>query len=74
MRPFVTIYRSYIGIPAFLLFWVGYKLWYRTKTIPADQVDLITGKREIDEEEDRYIAEQELKGPQTFWLKLWDSL
>lgn len=67
-------YRSYIGIPIFLILWLGYKVYYKTKTIPAAYVDLVTGKREIDEEEAKFIAEQELKGPQTRWQRLWDSL
>ena len=67
-------HRSYIGIPVFLILWFGYKFHYKTKTIPAAQVDLVTGKREIDEEEARFIAAQELKGPRTRRQKLWDAL
>ena len=56
------------------MFYVGYKVYYRTSLIPSDQVDLITGKREIDEEEERFNHEEELKGPRTRLQKLWDSL
>ena len=58
----------------FFILWFGYKFYYKTKTIPAAHVDLVTGKREIDEEEARFIAEQELKGPRTRRQKLWDAL
>lgn len=56
------------------MFYVGYKVYYRTSLIPSDQVDLITGKREIDEEEERFNKEQEMLGPRTKWQRIWDSL
>ncbi|VDC06533.1 unnamed protein product [Peniophora sp. CBMAI 1063] len=68
---FVT---AYIGLPVFFIFWAGYKLYYKTKMIPADKVDLITGLRDIDEEEERFIQEQEAKGPRSLRKRLWDSL
>lgn len=69
-----SIIRSYIAIPVFLIIWMGYKIYHKTKVIPPESVDLITGKREIDEEEDRYVAEQELKGPLTRGQKFWNAL
>ncbi|KAH8106707.1 dicarbixylic amino acid permease [Cristinia sonorae] len=69
-----TFVTSYIALPAFVLFWGGYKLYYRSKVIPPEKVDLITGKREIDEEEERFNAEEAAKGPRTKWQKIWDSL
>ena len=74
--PFTTdtFITSYIALPAFVLFWAGYKLWFRTKVIPIERVDLVTGKREIDEEEERFNQLEALKGPRTRWQKLWDSL
>ena len=69
-----TFVTSYIALPTFVLFWGGYKLYYRTRVIPAEMVDLITGKREIDEEEERFNREQELKGPRSRWGQFWDSL
>ncbi|THG95064.1 hypothetical protein EW026_g6520 [Hermanssonia centrifuga] len=74
--PFTTdtFVTSYIAIPAFVLFWASYKIWYRTKVIPVERVDLITGKREIDEEEERFNHEEAMKGPRTKWEKVWDSL
>ncbi|KAG9124730.1 hypothetical protein FRC07_010465 [Ceratobasidium sp. 392] len=65
---------SYIGAPIFFFLWLGYKLYYKTSVIPPEQVDLITGKREIDEEEEQYLAAQDALGPQTWKQKLWDSL
>lgn len=69
-----TFVTSYIALPTFVLFWGVYKIWYRTKVIPADKVDLITGMREIDEEEERFNNEQALKGPKTGWRKFFDLL
>lgn len=69
-----TFVTSYIGIPVFILFYCGYKFYYRTSLIPSDKVDLITGKREIDEEEERFNKEQEARGPRTRWQKIWEDL
>ena len=61
---------SYIAIPTFFIFWIGYKVFYRTKLIPLDKVDLDTGRREILEEEERFREKEALKGPQTKWQKI----
>lgn len=68
-----TFVTSYIAIPAFVLFWGGYKLWFRTSVIPVEKVDLITGKREIDEEEERFNAAEAAKGPRTRWQRIFDQ-
>lgn len=65
---------SYIGLPIFVILWGGYKVYYRTSMIPPHEVDLITGKREIDEEEEQFVAEEEAKGPRNFLQRMWDSL
>lgn len=65
-----TFVTSYIAIPAFFLFWIGYKLLYRTKVIPLEKVDLDTGRREILEEEERFCEMEALKGPKTRWQKI----
>jgi len=65
---------NYIGIPVFFVFWLSYKLVKKTKVIPPEHVDLVTGIQEIDDEEKRYLLEEEAKGPQKWYKKLWDSL
>jgi yeast amino acid transporter len=57
-----------------LVFWFGYKLLYKTKVIPPNDVDLISGKREIDEQEEEYIKMKvlmEAGRKQTIWHKIW---
>lgn len=68
---FVT---SYVALPVFVLFYFGYKLYYRTHTLKSKDVDLVTGMRAIDEEEERFVKEQEMQGPQSWARKMWDSL
>ncbi|KAF9464654.1 dicarbixylic amino acid permease [Collybia nuda] len=69
-----TFVTSYIGIPIFFILWLGYKVMYKTSVIPSKEVDLITGLREIDEEENRFLADQAAKGPRSTLKKVWDSL
>jgi amino acid transporter len=62
-------------VPLFFIFWLGYKLRYRTRVIPSSKVDLITGKREIDEEEERFILREKAReGTMSRWQKLADVL
>jgi amino acid transporter len=53
---------------------LGYKLLYKTKVIPPNDVDLISGKREIDEQEEEYIKMKvlmEAGRKQTIWHRIW---
>lgn len=66
---------SYLPVPLFFIFWLGYKLRYRTQVIPSSKVDLITGKREIDEEEERFILREKAReGKVSRWRRLADVL
>ncbi|KAF9439122.1 hypothetical protein BGZ76_011360 [Entomortierella beljakovae] len=50
--PFVAkdFVACYITIPVFVVLYVGHKAYYRTPLyIPVDQIDAITGKKEMDE-------------------------
>ncbi|KAJ8487224.1 hypothetical protein ONZ45_g14417 [Pleurotus djamor] len=67
---FVT---SYIAIPVFFFLWIGYKFTFKTKVIPAQHVDLVSGLAQIDEEEEKYLAQEKAKGERTGWRKMWDS-
>jgi yeast amino acid transporter len=58
----------------FFFLWIFYKLYHRTKVIAPADVDLITGKREIDLEEEAYLEKEAAKGPRTWQQKLWDAL
>lgn len=69
-----TFITAYIAIPTFVVLWGSYKLYFKTNLIPLDQVDLTSGKREIDEEEEQFLAEQAKLGPRTRLQRLWDSL
>lgn len=41
---------AYITLPIFFLLYIGHKIWSRTSLyIPVDQIDAITGKKEMDE-------------------------
>ena len=68
------LYSSYIGIPTFFIFFFGYKFWFRTKVIPPAAVDLFSGKREIDEEEERFIEEEKARGERSRWQRFFDEL
>lgn len=68
---FVT---AYIGFPVFVLLGVAWKLKHRDSKVDYETMDFLTGKREIDEEEEIFLQSQALLGPRTWKQKLWDSL
>jgi len=65
---------AYIALPLFALFFVGWRYYDGSRTIPLNMVDLVSGKREIDEEEEEYLAQQRLKGPKSQLRRFWDAL
>ncbi|PPR06666.1 hypothetical protein CVT26_001208 [Gymnopilus dilepis] len=65
---------NYIALPVVFFLWLGYKVILRTKVIPPEEVDLVTGLRQIDEEETKFLAEEAARGPRTLAGKIWDSL
>ncbi|EIN07423.1 dicarboxylic amino acid permease [Punctularia strigosozonata HHB-11173 SS5] len=71
-----TFVTSYIGLPTFFCFWLGYKLFYRSKVIPPAEVDLVTGLAEINEEEKRYKAQEESESlaGKPRWRRIWDNI
>ncbi|KAJ2928405.1 hypothetical protein H1R20_g8689, partial [Candolleomyces eurysporus] len=65
---------SYIAIPIFFFLWIGYKLFMKTSVIPLSRVDLVTGLKEIDDEEKHYLEEQARLPPRGWLGRLWDAL
>ncbi|KAI5953353.1 DIP5 [Candida jiufengensis] len=53
-KSFIT---GYIVLPVFILLFVGYKLWYKTKWLKPQEVDLDTFRDVIDAEFEQYQAE-----------------
>lgn len=48
-KTFIT---GYIGLPVYVIFYFGYKLWFKTKIRDPAEVDLVTLKHYIDDEEE----------------------
>jgi amino acid transporter len=71
-----TFITSYIAIPVFIVMYFGYKIMYKSKVYKPEEVDLVTGLKEIDDEERRYLEahKQEDKGPRTRLQRFWDNL
>ena len=52
-KTFIT---GYLGIPLYLIMIFGYKMVMRSKRRNASEVDLYSGKTEIDREEEEFVA------------------
>jgi len=59
---------AYITIPVFLALYAGHKLWHRTSFArPLHQIDLLTGKKEMDE----LCANDHAPVPKNFLQRIW---
>ncbi|POR30899.1 Proline-specific permease [Tolypocladium paradoxum] len=59
---------AYVTIPIFLVLYLGHKIFFRTPMyIPLDQIDCITGKKEMDELE----AMDDERVPKNWMQKAW---
>jgi amino acid transporter len=68
--PFSTAH--YILVPVFVICYFGYKFVYKTRVIPLAEVDLVTGRREF--EEDAAMWEEKAAGTKrSIWKKIWDG-
>ncbi|ESK82573.1 dicarboxylic amino acid permease [Moniliophthora roreri MCA 2997] len=72
---FVT---SYIAIPVFIVLFISYKLVKKTKMYNPEEVDLVTGLKEIDEEEMKFEEKRRSKleamGKRSWGRRIWDSI
>ncbi|KAJ5356518.1 Amino acid/polyamine transporter I [Penicillium concentricum] len=60
----------YLAAPVVLICYVGYKLVYKTKFVRTSEVDLVTGRRELDLQ---HLIEQEVAEQKEWpkWKKVW---
>ena len=75
VKTFVT---GYLGIPLYVLLIVGYKLATKCAWVRAEDADLFSGKREIDLEEECFLADKAARddareGSALFWHKAYSK-
>jgi amino acid transporter len=60
-----NFFSVYLAAPVIIAFYIPYKLWYKTKFVRTSEVDLTTGRRELDIQ---HLIEQE-RAEQKQWPK-----
>ena len=55
-KTFIT---GYLGIPLYIIMYFGYKIVKKSKILTPQEVDLFSGKKEIDDEEAEFVANRE---------------
>ncbi|RDL41140.1 Amino acid transporter-like protein [Venustampulla echinocandica] len=45
---FANFFEAYLAMPVVLLFYVAYKVWYRTRWVRVNEIDLRTGRNEFE--------------------------
>lgn len=67
-----TFMTNYIGFVSFAAIYLFYKVFYKTRLIPLEEIDLFSGKQEIDDDEAHWRAVADAKGPLNFWQRIAD--
>jgi amino acid transporter len=60
-----SFFSVYLAAPVVMLFFIPYKIWFRTKVVRSRDMDLVTGRRDLDIQ---HLVEQE-KAEQAAWPK-----
>jgi yeast amino acid transporter len=68
-----TFIVSYITIPIFGILWASWKIAKKTRIVPLDKMDFVSGLRELDEE-DAKLAAARSHEPQTWYKRIWNWL
>lgn len=61
-----------VGVVAFAVIYGFYKLRFRSKVVPYNEMDFYTGKAEIDEDEAFWLQKAEERGPLNWWQRIVD--
>ena len=76
-KGFIT---SYFGVGYFVVLFVVWKVWHKTKYVRSAKADVWTGKAEIDEEclvwesEEAKEREKERQATMGFFRKFWERM
>ena len=76
-KGFIT---SYFGVGYFVVLFVAWKVWHKTRYVPSVEADIWTGKAEIDEEclvwesEEAKEREKERQVNMDVWKRVWERL
>ncbi|KAK1251991.1 hypothetical protein MKX07_007470 [Trichoderma sp. CBMAI-0711] len=65
-------FQAYLALPIVLAFWLGGYIWKRTGWLRLDQIDVDTGRRELDWDEIR--AYREFVASQPSWKRVYYAL
>lgn len=66
-----TFVTTYICIPMYLVMWLGWKFWHKTKFVSLSEMDFDTGRRQIDEDEEAEKIKED-QTPKSALQRLWD--
>ncbi|GAA5934760.1 hypothetical protein JCM10213_007856 [Rhodosporidiobolus nylandii] len=68
-KTFIT---HYLGIPIYIVLYLGWKFYHKTSFVKPQEVDLVSGRREYDEDEAAWeeLAATEKK---SLWQKIWNA-
>ncbi|KAG9098653.1 hypothetical protein FS749_003321 [Ceratobasidium sp. UAMH 11750] len=67
-----TFIAAYICLPIFGVFYLYWKIVKRTKWVRLEEMDFVTGRRELDDMHEQEVAK--FKAPKGFIQRLWDWL
>ncbi|GAA5913819.1 uncharacterized protein JCM6883_004006 [Sporobolomyces salmoneus] len=64
---------AYLGLPIYAFLYFGHKLYYKTRVIKPEEVDLVSGRKEFDMDQAAWEEEEAARGKLPWWKKLWEG-
>jgi amino acid transporter len=67
-------FEVYLAAPLIIVMYIGYKLWYKTKIRRTGEIDITSGRREIENLQEILQEERRIQRTWPWWKKVWKTL
>ena len=67
-------FEVYLAAPVVLVMYVGYKLWFKTKIRKFEEIDITSGRREVENLQEILAEERSIRKSWPWWKKIWKFL
>ena len=64
-------FELYLAFPIILVCFIGYKLWYRTRFVRINEIDITSGRRDAEDLADILAEERRRQGKWPWWKKAY---
>jgi len=67
-------FEVYLAAPLVIAMYIGYKFWYKTKIRRTGEIDITSGRREIENLQEILEEERRIQRSWPWWKKIWKTV